>query len=82
MPAAIINKGKYTVQAGVFSSRTRATQLVGSLRSKGMEAVILRRTFNGKTAFIIQAGSFSTKSGAEHRALELKRKGFSTLVKP
>jgi tetratricopeptide (TPR) repeat protein len=73
---------QFTVQVGLFSTRERASQHLKRLNRAGVEAIILRRTVNGKVVYLVQAGSFSTRSGAEKRAARLKSKGFEALVKP
>lgn len=69
------------VQAGVFTSRVLARQLVTRLKHKGIDAIVVTRPEIG-TGYAVQAGAFSTRAAAHKQADRLKRLGFDAILKP
>ena len=67
----------YVVQAGLFSLKANADNLVKQLKSKGFNAIIKTSGNN----YIVQCGSFSIKENAEALKDKLIAAGFSAIVK-
>lgn len=67
----------YVVQAGLFSLKANADNLVKQLKSKGFNAIIKTSGNN----YIVKCGSFSIKENAEALKDKLIAAGFSAIVK-
>ncbi len=63
--------GNYTVQLGVFSNPTNATDLVDRLRRHGIKAYVETR---------VQVGPFLNRAEAEKARAELQRMGLNGLL--
>jgi len=57
--------GKYTVQAGAFSSLTRAKTEAKALRSKGAPRTVPIKSSAGQTLYAVRLGYFKTKQEAD-----------------
>lgn len=71
-------KGKYSVQAGMFGSLTNANKFLNQLKAAGFEAYMQpHQASDGVMRYNVRFGRFATKADAELRLTEYKQ-GFST----
>ena len=67
----------YIVQAGVFTNKTYANNLMKKIKSKGLPAIVKQTA--GK--FVVQCGVFSEKKNTEALVKRLEENGFSAIIK-
>lgn len=72
-PASVMAEsiGKYTIQAGAFSSESNAKKLVEKLRAIG-DAAVDRITVGGKMLWRVRVGGFATPDYAEEALAEVR----------
>ena len=67
---------KYTVQCGVFAVEANAKKQAKSLKKKGFEAIVKKRTND----WAVQCGVFKDKKNADALIIKLKQAGFSAIL--
>lgn len=76
-PSTPSTSNTYVVQAGSFSLKANADNLVKQLKSKGFNAIVKTSGSN----YVVQCGSFSVKSNAESLKDKLIAAGFNAIIK-
>ncbi len=67
---------KYTVQCGAFAVEANAKKQAKSLKKKGFEAIVKKRTND----WAVQCGVFKEKKNADALIAKLKQAGFSAIL--
>jgi N-acetylmuramoyl-L-alanine amidase len=70
-------KGLYKVQAGAFSERKNADDLVARLKAKGYGAFI----YSEDHLYKVEAGAFAERKNGDELAARLKADGFTAFIK-
>ncbi len=77
VPAAP-NKGNLTVQVGSFNDQAQADERAASLKSKGVDARVVRADIAGKgTWYRVQVGGFASREEAMSYGSQIKSKGLA-----
>lgn len=74
--SALGGQAFYKIQAGAFSKRKNADDLVASLKSKGFNSFI----YSENSQFKVQAGAFAERKNAEDLAARLKANGYNAYI--
>ncbi len=77
---SISDTGNFVVQVGVFSTAENASELVGQLRTKSVDATVFTKMDDEKTLYAVSAGNFSTREAAEAFASRLKNHSIDCIV--
>lgn len=67
----------YKVIAGSFKDRSNADKRMASLKSKGVEALVVTAEILGITMYRVQAGAFVSQKNAEDRLQKVKDSGIT-----
>lgn len=70
----------YKVIAGSFESKENAEERVKVLRSKGIDAYILRETISGELWYRVQAGAFASRENAESQMRVIERAAIDVFI--
>ena len=73
--------GAFTIQAGAFDDKDRATALASKIKSRGIEAVVVTVPSSSKAKYVVRAGTFSTRASAVKRQADLERMGVPSIIK-
>ena len=66
----------YRVQAGVFASKDNADRLCADIKSKGFDAIVVKK----EDKYRVQAGAFAKNKNAKEFKKELKAEGFEAII--
>lgn len=76
-PDCDLQDNEYVVQAGSFTKRANAVDLVSKLHKKGFDAIL--KEIDGQ--YKVQCGAFSIVKNAEKLVSKLKKAGFDAFIK-